>query len=116
MICPKFNCSARRLSRRWCRVQARGDARIFLRESSGFRRLPDTDLPGYQWAAFAPASGGRAVFQILPATGSAAGTIVSNAEVAGNQIDFMSTIDLAATPANRSDPNTVHLELRRVPV
>ncbi|MFL5340200.1 MAG: hypothetical protein ACJ8F7_08605 [Gemmataceae bacterium] len=90
-------------------VQARGRWRIVPREVAGYRPLPDTDLPGFQWSAVAPETGGRAEFQVQPAKGSAAGTIVSVADITGNQFHFTSTLALRS-PAGL---NTLRIQLRR---
>jgi hypothetical protein len=95
-------------------VGPRDGWRLLPQEVRGYLPTPDTDLPGYRWSALAAAPDTRAVFRLLPSTGTAVGNILTSVEANNRQLQLLSWIDLSVPTAGISTvPNSVVLELRR---
>jgi hypothetical protein len=95
-------------------VAARDGWRLAPQEIHGLVPAPDADLPGYRWTGYGSAANSRAVFRLLPASGTADAQVLTSVEANNRQLQLQSWLDVAVPPAqNGLVPNSIALEVRR---
>lgn len=109
---PTLRVSDARTQTTLVRIRGEGGVTLNPGELRHLWALPDTAVPGAEWAYLAPERDYGGTFQVLSAEGDAAARVLTFAEVRERQVAFVTTIDCQV---RRGELRTLTLRLRDWP-